>query len=92
MDEKIVLNLLKSKSPLSVALGLILILVGLSWAGLSMVGHVNDYTDKFETKEDHARDVDHKVEVFKKDVRVAILENNTVLLNQIDKRLRRERP
>lgn len=92
MEPKTVFNLLKSRNPLAVALGIVLCLSGLVWAGIMVASNVNQYTSQYETKEDHKTDVEQNVSEFKKDVRLAILENNVILLNEIDKRMRRDRP
>ena len=47
------------------------------------------YVDTFETKAQHKEDVEYQVSNFRKDVRIALLENNKALLDEIDKRMRR---
>lgn len=82
-------SLLKSKNPLYIALGLMASLFTLAWGGMEVMAKVQDFTTRYETVEAHDLDVRQKEESFKKDVRIAILENNAVLLEALDKRLRR---
>ena len=58
----------------------------LGWSALALTNQATDYVARFETKDEHKQDIEQKVELFKKDVRIAILENNKVLLDELEKR------
>jgi hypothetical protein len=84
-----IIKLLKSKNPTLIAVGILCVLVFLTWGGLAVAAQVKGFTDQFETKIDHRQDIEQKVDSFKKDVRIAILENNAVLLEALDRKMRR---
>ncbi len=83
-----VLKLLKSKNPVVVAVGIVTLLAMFGWSALALTNQATEYVAKFETKEEHKQDVEQKIESFKKDIRIAILENNKVLLDEWEKRNR----
>lgn len=81
-----ILKLLGSKNPLVAACGIVMIICGLIYGFFVTTDKVNGYVGKFETREEHRLDIEQKVDVFKRDVRIAILENNKILLDELDRR------
>lgn len=86
---KYVWALFRSKNPLAIALGIVLVFVCLTWSGAVLVSRAQDFVGQYETREEHKRDLEEKVSSFRKDVKIALLENNKALLDEIDKRMRR---
>lgn len=84
-----ILKLLRSKSPVLAALGVVLALAALSWASLNIAHSANNYMAQYETKEEHRVDLESRETSFRKDVRIALLENNKSLLDEIEKRMRK---
>lgn len=84
-----IIKLLRSKNPFLVTVGTLFAVGFLLWGAFVMTAKANEYLARYETKDEHTLDVNQKVELFKKDVRIAMLENNKVLLDEIDKRMRR---
>ena len=87
MNENL-LKLLKSKNPIAVAIGIVIVCGMVVWSAFAFTTKAVEYTDQFETKENHAKDIEQKVSEFKKDIRIAILENNKVLLDEWEKRVK----
>jgi hypothetical protein len=84
-----IIKLFKSKNPIMVAVGIIAASCIFIKAMFGVVTKADIYISQFETKEDHKADIEQKVNEFKKDVRIAILENNKVLLDEWEKRSKR---
>lgn len=85
----ILLKLLKSKNPTAISIGVVLAFLVFIWIGFGVLNRANAYVGQFETKEEHKQDVETQVNNFRKDVRIALLENNKALLDEIEKRIRR---
>ncbi len=87
-----ILKLLRSKNPTLIAVGIVISLFAIAWGGMAVAGQVQAFTDRYETKAAHDEDIERRVDGFRKDVRIAILENNAVLLEALDKKIRRNVP
>lgn len=81
---EVINDFLKSKNPVIVAFGLLAIFCTLVVSAFAITSKVNAFADKYETKAEHQADIEAKETAFKKDVRLAILENNQILLEKIE--------
>ena len=85
---ELVFRLLRSKNPLLVAGGIVFVLGGIVYGAFMITAKATSYVAEYETREEHKADIEQKVSEFKKDVRIAILENNKILLDELDRRHR----
>jgi DNA-binding transcriptional MerR regulator len=80
---KDIIKLLNSKNPTAFSLGLAFLVAIVTTFSALVVMKADAYVATLETKADHQADLNSKIEELKKDFRIAILENNQVLIKEI---------
>lgn len=86
--QEFILKLLKSKNPRLIAAGMLIVFGTIAWGTLLLTAKAYAFLQTYETKTEHDEDIEERVSQFRKDVEIAMLKNNKILIDEIERKHR----